>query len=105
MVLEHVAGGRLLLVEQGVRVVLSNFLVEQAAAELDMGLTALRHDDLKVAFFKGKPAVYEALARIALGSGRAKHPVERAYNWCERAKSRSLIDLLSQHVRAIRAGG
>ena len=76
---------------------------ERAAAELDMGLTALRHDDLKVAFFKGKPAVYEALARIALGSGGAKHSVERAYNWCERAKSRSLIDLLSQHVRAIRA--
>jgi CHAT domain-containing protein len=89
---------------------------EQAAAELDMGLTALRHDDLKVAFFKGKPAVYEALARIALEfQGRTPNSevrefgvrpwnsVERAYNWCERAKSRSLIDLLSQHVRAIRA--
>jgi CHAT domain-containing protein/tetratricopeptide (TPR) repeat protein len=76
---------------------------EQAASALDMGLTALRHDDLKVAFFKGKPAVYEALARIALSSGGREQSVERAYNWCERAKSRSLIDLLSQHVRAIRA--
>jgi CHAT domain-containing protein/tetratricopeptide (TPR) repeat protein len=76
---------------------------EQGAAELETGLTALRHDDLKVAFFKGKPAVYEALARIALSSGDPGHSLERAYNWCERAKSRSLIDLLSQHVPAIRA--
>jgi tetratricopeptide (TPR) repeat protein len=76
---------------------------EQAAAELDIGLSALRHDDLKVAFFKGKPAVYEALARIVLNSGDSEQTLERAYNWCERAKSRSLIDLLSKHVHGIRA--
>ena len=76
---------------------------EQAAAELETGITALRHDDLKVAFFKGKPAVYEALARIVLSNGSPEQSVERAYNWCEHAKSRSLIDLLSQHVPAIRA--
>jgi len=75
---------------------------EQAAAELEIGRTALRHDDLKVAFFKGKPAVYEALARIVLDTGDPHESVERAYNWCERAKSRSLIDLLSHHVPRIR---
>jgi CHAT domain-containing protein/tetratricopeptide (TPR) repeat protein len=77
---------------------------EQAAAELETGLNALRHDDLKVAFFEGKPTIYEALARIVLNSnGDPEQVLERAYSWCERAKSRSLIDLLSQHVHGIRA--
>src|SRR2546428_13685062 len=75
---------------------------EQAAAELEIGRTALRHDDPKVAFFKGNPAVYEALARIALDTGDPHESAERAYNCGDRAKSRTLIDLLSHNAPTVR---
>jgi len=76
-----------------------------AADDLEMNQSRLRHDDLRVAFLKGRHQVYEALVRLSLGNG--PDPVETAYSWCERAKSRGLVELLSNHLPSIqpKAGG
>jgi CHAT domain-containing protein len=74
----------------------------QAAEEIEIQRSHLHHDELRVTFFRGKQQVYEALVRIALG-GCDQEGLADAYNWCERSKSRGLIDLLSQHLPAAHA--
>jgi CHAT domain-containing protein len=74
----------------------------QAAEEIEIQRSHLHHDELRVTFFRGKQRVYEALVRIALG-GRDHEGLVDAYNWCERSKSRGLVDLLSQHLPAAHA--
>ena len=69
-----------------------------AAQELEIHRANLPHDKLRVTFFKGKQQVYEALVRLALGRPDPWEQVVEAYNWCERAKSRGLVDLLSKHT-------
>jgi len=69
-----------------------------AAQEMEIHRSNLPHDKLRVTFFKGKQQVYEALVRLALGRTDSSERVIGAYNWCERAKSRGLVDLLSQHL-------
>ena len=72
-----------------------------AADELELHQIRLHHDDLKVTFFNGRNAVYEALVALALRKSGHKHGLATAYIWCERAKSRALLDLLSHHLTAI----
>jgi len=71
---------------------------KMAAEELEIHRANLPHDKLRVVFFKGKQQVYEALVRLTLGRNGPADKVVEAYNWCERAKSRGLVDLLSQHI-------
>jgi CHAT domain-containing protein/tetratricopeptide (TPR) repeat protein len=71
-----------------------------ATDDLELHQARLHHDDLKVTFFKGKHAPYEALVQLAL-KAHGIGALASAYTWSERAKSRGLIDLLSQHLPAV----
>ena len=70
-----------------------------AAQDLELHHQCLQQDDLRITFLHGRNQVYEALVRLSLES-RAE-PVRKAYSWCERAKSRSLVELLAHHVPSV----
>ncbi len=76
-----------------------------AAQEIEVQRTNLHFDELRVSFFKGKQQVYEALIRLALRQQDSERRVVAAYNWCEHAKSRGLVDLLSQHLPVLQPHG
>jgi CHAT domain-containing protein/tetratricopeptide (TPR) repeat protein len=68
---------------------------EAAAGELERHQARLHHDDLRVTFFKGRHRAYDALVRLSLDSPQESEHLSSAYAWCERARSRGLIELLS----------
>ena len=72
-----------------------------AADDLEEHHSRLRHDDLKVMFLQGRNQVYEALARLSLET--EDDSVSAAFSWAERAKSRGLIELLTQHLPSLNA--
>ena len=74
---------------------------EMAAQDLEQHEGRLHHDDLKVTFAKGKQRAYEALVWLALQKSNSNQAVAAAYMWSERAKSRGLVDLLSQYLPAV----
>jgi tetratricopeptide (TPR) repeat protein len=74
-----------------------------AAEDLETHQSRLQHDDLKVTFLRGRNQVYESLVQLALDS--SQNPVEKAYSWCERSKSRGLVELLSQHMPSVQLRG
>jgi CHAT domain-containing protein len=74
-----------------------------AADDLEAHQSRLQHDDLKVTFLRGRNQVYESLVQLALDN--PKKPVETAYSWCERSKSRGLVELLSQHMPSVQLRG
>ncbi|PYS52632.1 MAG: hypothetical protein DMG13_15710 [Acidobacteria bacterium] len=71
-----------------------------AAQEIEIHRSNLHQDELRVSHFKGKQQVYESLVRLAFRRGDPANHVFEAYNWCEHAKSRGLVDLLAQHMPA-----
>ena len=71
-----------------------------AAQEIEIHRSNLHQDELRVSHFKGKQQVYEALVRLAFRKGNPANEAFEAYNWCEHAKSRGLVDLLAQHMPA-----
>ena len=71
---------------------------ESAAQELERHQTRLHHDDLRVTFFKGRHQAYDALVRLSLDAEDSSEALARAYAWCERARSRGLIELLSHYA-------
>jgi CHAT domain-containing protein/tetratricopeptide (TPR) repeat protein len=73
-----------------------------AAEDLEQNQARLQHDDLKVTFLHGRNQVYEALVRLSLLD---EDSLRTAYSWCERAKSRGLVELLSQHMLSVQARG
>lgn len=75
---------------------------EEAAGDLEAYQVRLQQDDLRVQFLQGRNQVYESLVQIAL----RENEESEAYAWCERAKSRALVELLSNHLESIpiRAG-
>jgi CHAT domain-containing protein len=74
---------------------------ERAAEELERHQRRLHHDDLRVTFFKGRQQAYDALVRLSLDGTDSEHGLAAAYAWCERARSRGLIELLSHCASAI----
>jgi CHAT domain-containing protein/tetratricopeptide (TPR) repeat protein len=74
-----------------------------AAEDLETHQSRLQHDDLKVTFLRGRNQIYESLVRLALDHGG--NPVDTAYSWCERAKSRGLVELLSHHLPSVQLRG
>ena len=74
-----------------------------AAQDLETHQSRLQHDDLKVTFLRGRNRVYESLVQLALDN--PEKPVETAYSWCERSKSRGLVELLSQHLPSMQLRG
>jgi CHAT domain-containing protein len=76
-----------------------------AADEIELHRAHLHYDKLRVSFFTTRQQVYEALLRLSL---RHEDPMLRfveSYNWCERSKSRGLVDLLSQNVNEVQPHG
>jgi len=74
-----------------------------AVADLEAHQARLHHDDLRVTFLRGKHRAFEALVQFALRKEDEFQALNSAYTWSERAKSRGLIDLLSQHLPMIHA--
>jgi CHAT domain-containing protein len=72
---------------------------ERSCADLERLRSDLGAEDLKVGFLKDKLAVYENLVAIGLTLGPERQRQEAAFGYIERAKSRSLADLI-----AFRAG-
>lgn len=70
-----------------------------AAEDLETHQSRLQHDDLRVTFLEGRHKVYEALVRLSFDGSAAA--TASAYAWCERAKSRGLVELLSHHLPSI----
>jgi CHAT domain-containing protein/Tfp pilus assembly protein PilF len=73
-----------------------------AAEDLEQHQTRLQHDDFKVTFLRGRNQVYEALVRLNLEKEGAS--IAAAFAWCERAKSRALVELLAEHLPSVQAG-
>jgi len=71
---------------------------ESAAQELERHQARLHHDDLRVTFFKGRHRAYDALVRLSFDDPVSDEALSAAYAWCERARSRGLIELLSQYA-------
>ena len=71
---------------------------EAAAKELERHEARLRHDELRVTFFKGRQQAYDALVRLSLEKPGSADGLESAYGWCERARSRGLVELLSHYA-------
>ncbi len=75
---------------------------EAAVQELEEHQAKLHHDDLRVRFFIGRHRAYDALVRLSLDGPDEVAALSSAYNWCERAHSRSLIELLSHCTPPVR---
>jgi CHAT domain-containing protein len=72
-----------------------------AAGELELNRAHLHYDKLRVSFFSTRQQIYESLLHLSL---RQEDPTLRfveSYNWCERSRSRGLVDLLSQNVSEV----
>ena len=87
---------------------------ESAAQDLEIHQARLHHDDLRVTFFNGRNRAYEELVWLKLRTltrpsgdlsqrerGDDIDAISEAYAWSERAKSRGLIELLSQHLSGV----
>ena len=74
---------------------------ESAVLELEQHQTRLHHDDLRVTFFKGRQQAYDALVRLSLDHMDSEESLENAFAWCERARSRGLVELLSHYAPSI----
>jgi tetratricopeptide (TPR) repeat protein len=72
---------------------------EKAYAALEHLRSRLQGDNLKVAFFEDKQVVYESLVSTCLTGEPTSGQLEAAFGYIEKAKSRSLADLI-----AFRAG-
>jgi len=72
---------------------------ERAAQDLEMHQARLQQDDLRVTFLRGRNQVYESLVKLCLAGDSAD--LNPAYSWCERAKSRGLVELLSHHMPSV----
>ena len=75
---------------------------QKAHAALEHLRSHLQGDDLKVAFLEDKLAVYESLVTTCLTRGPTRGQLEAAFGYIEKAKSRSLADLIA--FRAVITG-
>ncbi len=75
---------------------------EFAAREFEKRHTHLHHDELGITFFKGKQEIYEALVEFSLNSDDHDGDAT-AFAWCEKAKSRTFVDMLAHHLRIVRS--
>jgi len=68
---------------------------EKACAALEQLRSGLHGDNLKIAFFEDKQAVYEGVVSTCLMRGPTPGQLEAAFGYIEKAKSRSLADLVA----------
>lgn len=76
---------------------------QRARAALEALRSALRGEELKIAFMKNRLEVYECLAALCLSDDSKPNAAEEAFGYMEMAKSRSLAELLVHHAQAIPA--
>jgi len=76
---------------------------QRARAALEALRSALRGEELKIAFMKNRLEVYECLAALCLSDESKGNAAEESFGYMEMAKSRSLAELLVHHVQAIPA--
>ena len=68
---------------------------QKADRSLEHLRSQLQADNLKVAFFQDKQAVYESLVSICLAREPTRGQLAAAFGYIEKAKSRSLADLIA----------
>jgi CHAT domain-containing protein len=68
---------------------------QQAAGSLEQLRNHLQSESLRVAFLEDKVDVYERLVTTCLTSGPAEGALETAFGYIEKAKSRSLADVIA----------
>jgi CHAT domain-containing protein len=76
---------------------------QKARAALEALRSALRGEELKIAFMKNRLEVYERLAELCLNDHSKQGAIEESFGYMEMAKSRSLAELLVHHAQAIPA--
>ncbi|MFZ0703258.1 MAG: CHAT domain-containing protein [Candidatus Acidiferrales bacterium] len=76
---------------------------QKARAALEALRSALRGEELKIAFMKNRLEVYERLAELCLNDDAREGAAEESFGYMEMAKSRSLAELLVHHAQAIPA--
>jgi tetratricopeptide (TPR) repeat protein len=76
---------------------------ERAAEDLEHSQSKVDHDDLRLGLLRGSRLVYERLVSLWLEQLDRDQSVENAYFWCEKAKSRGLIELLSAHMPRVQS--
>lgn len=76
---------------------------QRARAALEALRSALRGEELKIAFMKNRLEVYECLASLCLRDDSKPNAAEESFGYMEMAKSRSLAELLVHHAQAIPA--
>lgn len=74
-------------------------MLATAVAEIERLRGALARQSLRTSFLQDKTAVYADLARLYLGRGD-QASLQKAFNFTEQAKSRALVDLLSNDIAA-----
>ncbi len=74
-------------------------LLATAVAEIERLRGALARQSLRTSFLQDKTAVYADLARLYLGRGD-QASLQKAFSITEQAKSRALVDLLSNDIAA-----
>ena len=76
----------------------------KACQALDTLRSGLHKDEFKIAFMTNKSEVYECLVELCLdGEEKALREPEEAFEYIEAAKSRSLMELISQGLPRLRA--
>lgn len=76
---------------------------QKARSALEALRSALRGEELKIAFMKNRLEVYECLAALCLSDDAKSNATEESFGYMEMAKSRSLAELLVHHAQAIPA--
>lgn len=76
---------------------------QAARGELENLRSSLDRDELKISFMKNKTELYEKLVELCLARDQQPSSTEEAFEYIERAKSRSLTELLFQRSHSLPA--
>jgi CHAT domain-containing protein/Flp pilus assembly protein TadD len=74
---------------------------QKARTELESLRSCLGRDELKISFMKNRMELYERLVELCLGGQLEGASCEEAFDYIERAKSRSLTELIFQRNHAL----
>lgn len=74
---------------------------QKAREALETLRSALRGEELKIAFMKNRLEVYESLADLCLQDNSNPRAAEESFGYMEMAKSRTLAELLVHHAQAL----
>src|SRR5262249_8453503 len=78
---------------------------QQARTELESLRSSLSRDEFKISFMKDKVDLYGRLTELCLTVQTSASPNEEAFGYIELAKSRGLVELISQGSRTSEGEG